>query len=329
MSDESKFDVLVDLLKKVAVDPDTSFPPRPDAPMVKVTPGALRTSASCAAWTGGSRFPPHACCRPDCAFSAQPTEQQFRGLKEFGIASVLNLSAVTPCDPESSATMEAKACKDIGIPYVHVPPLEVSCRSAEVCCRAAFDKIGSMVDSASRSAGITTQVIGIAAGSGAGESGDGGAAVKLDRTDLSYFKSFAELAASDPATEFIRGEATQASLDKTEAGKVWSASWAKHAVKELNRLPKPVLVHSQTGLAACAVALLRAALAARASSATVRRWSADLGHDLGKARADLLESVESVLTEAEDLRSKAKEHEAATVAEEAGAAVEAATETAE
>lgn len=71
-----------------------------------------------------------------------------------------------------------------------------------------------------------------------------------------------------------------------------------HLVPQLHSLPKPVLVVSQTGLAACAVALLRAAIAGGATAKTLFRWGKDLGHDLEESRTDLGHALEEVLAEA-------------------------------
>ena len=67
---------------------------------------------------------------------------------------------------------------------------------------------------------------------------------------------------------------------------------------QIFRAEKPVLVHDLTGVAACGVVLLRAALQMGADEAQVTRWGRDLGHDLPK-HDELFRAVAAALEEAQ------------------------------
>lgn len=59
----------------------------------------------------------------------------------------------------------------------------------------------------------------------------------------------------------------------------YTVEWARRVLHTMDACGKPVLLHCQTGIAACIVTLIRAAQARGATAAQVVKWSRDLGHD--------------------------------------------------
>ena len=100
--------ILYSKLKTLALKPaPESFPPKPDAAMIKVTEGL--------------------------AFSSQPTRAQLEGLKAFGLNSVLNL---VRADSGAFQKEEEEIVRGIGIEYRHAPMQMVSVESLKKALNA-------------------------------------------------------------------------------------------------------------------------------------------------------------------------------------------------
>ncbi|KAA0152501.1 hypothetical protein FNF29_03728 [Cafeteria roenbergensis] len=82
-----------------------------------------------------------------------------------------------------------------------------------------------------------------------------------------------------------------------EDGPVWTPEWCRAAIEKVDAARKPVLVHCQTGVAACAVCLIRAARQLKSTPKQVARWAADLGHRIAD-HGDLEQCVAVLLSEA-------------------------------
>lgn len=61
---------------------------------------------------------------------------------------------------------------------------------------------------------------------------------------------------------------------------VYTVEWARRVLHAIDACQKPVLVHCETGVAACTLVLLRAALAKKSGPKQVLKWARDLGHPL-------------------------------------------------
>ncbi len=83
----------------------------------------------------------------------------------------------------------------------------------------------------------------------------------------------------------------------------WTAAWLRGAIAAVGKAPKPVLVHDTSGVAACAVALTRAAQQLKAGFSQVLSWARTLGHDI-QEHADLSRAVQAVLDPAQEDCSK-------------------------
>lgn len=77
---------------------------------------------------------------------------------------------------------------------------------------------------------------------------------------------------------------------------VWTPQWCRRVLDVLDACRKPVLVHCQTGVAACAVGLIRAGRQLKATPRQVARWGADLGHSFA-SHGDLEACISTLLAE--------------------------------
>ena len=80
----------------------------------------------------------------------------------------------------------------------------------------------------------------------------------------------------------------------------WTLAWLQAAIAAVGVAPKPVLVHDTTGVAACAVALTRAAQQLQVGFSQVLSWGRTLGHDI-QEHADLSRAVQRLLDPAAGL----------------------------
>lgn len=80
-----------------------------------------------------------------------------------------------------------------------------------------------------------------------------------------------------------------------EDGPVWTPEWCRAAIEKVDAARKPVLVHCQTGVAACAICLIRAAQQLKSTPKQVARWAADLGHRIAD-HGDLEQCVAILLS---------------------------------
>jgi len=91
-----------------------------------------------------------------------------------------------------------------------------------------------------------------------------------------------------------RASADAAIPPPVEDGPVWTVEWCESVLAAIEAAPKPVLVHCQTGVAACTVGLVRAARQLKARPKQVARWAADLGHRISE-HGDLEHCVAALL----------------------------------
>jgi hypothetical protein len=80
---------------------------------------------------------------------------------------------------------------------------------------------------------------------------------------------------------------------------VWTPEWCRRVLAVLESSKKPVLVHCQTGVAACAIGLIRAAKQLKATPRQVARWGADLGHSFS-SHGDLEACISVLLADPAD-----------------------------
>jgi len=76
---------------------------------------------------------------------------------------------------------------------------------------------------------------------------------------------------------------------------VWTPQWCTRVLKTIDEAKKPVIVHCQTGVAACAAGLIRSARLLKASPRQVITWGNSLGHNL-TSHADLEMCISELVT---------------------------------
>lgn len=84
--------------------------------------------------------------------------------------------------------------------------------------------------------------------------------------------------------------------DPSSRSSVWTTSWCRQVLAVLDTCRKPVLVHCQTGVAACTVSLLRVARSMAATERQVITWAKEFGHDIA-AHHDLDACVAVLVSE--------------------------------